>query len=303
MLVLGVALSVPACLLAAYAPTDEVLIAARLLGGVAAGMAYPTTLALIAALWSGPGRTKTIALWSATGGAIASLGPLISGFLLEHFWWGSVFLVTLPLAGVALVMAWMFVPAHVNEGTEPVDNLGGILSVLLVGALVLAINFAAVPNATALVVGLVADHPRRGVAFLLRQRRAANPLYDLDVAGRRIFWVAACAGIIVFGSLMGAMFVGQQFLQNVLELLDARSRGIHPAGGGPDGADRAPLGRSWSSRAGARFTLLTGYVFVMLGFLTMLLLWDEGTPYWQVGLAYAFVGPASGSRAHRLRTR
>ena len=94
-------------------------------------MAYPTTLALITALWvPGPGRTRSIALWSALGGAIAALGPLVAGFLLEHFFWGSVFLVTLPLAVVALVMAWRNVPAHVNETTETVDNLGGILSAL-----------------------------------------------------------------------------------------------------------------------------------------------------------------------------
>ena len=67
MLVLGVALSVPACLLAAYAPSDSVLFIARLVGGISAGMAYPTTLALITALWSGRARTRAIALWSATG--------------------------------------------------------------------------------------------------------------------------------------------------------------------------------------------------------------------------------------------
>ena len=105
MLVLGTGLAIPMSLLAAYAPSDEVLFVARVGGGLAAGMAYPTTLALITALWSGPGRTKAIALWSALGGAIAALGPLVSGALLEEFWWGSVFLVTLPLAGVALVMA------------------------------------------------------------------------------------------------------------------------------------------------------------------------------------------------------
>ena len=71
------------------------------LGGLSAGMAYPTTLALITALWSGPARTKSIALWSAIGGGIAALGPLIAGALLEQFGWGSVFLVTLPLAVVA----------------------------------------------------------------------------------------------------------------------------------------------------------------------------------------------------------
>ena len=115
MLLLGLALSVPACLLAAFAPSDDVLFAARVLGGVSAGMAYPTTLALIAALWSGPGRTKSIALWSALGGAIASLGPLIAGALLESFDWGSVFLITLPLVVVAFPMALKLVPAHVNE--------------------------------------------------------------------------------------------------------------------------------------------------------------------------------------------
>src|SRR4029453_9666553 len=216
MLILGVALSIPACLLAAFAPNDVVLIIARIAGGVAAGMAYPTTLALIAALWSGAGRTRTIALWSAIGGPISSLGPLVSGFLLEHFWWGSVFLVTLPLAVVALLMAWFLVPAHVNEATDPVDNLGGILSVLFIGALVLPINFATVPNGGALVAGLALIALAAGGAFVIRQRRARNPLYDLHVAARRIFWVAALAGIIVFGALMAAMFIGQQFLQNVL---------------------------------------------------------------------------------------
>ena len=98
MLVGGMALSIPACILAAVAPSIEVLFAARLLGGVAAGMAFPTTLALITALWSGPERTRSIALWSGIGGAIAALGPVISGALLSEFDWESVFIVTLPLA-------------------------------------------------------------------------------------------------------------------------------------------------------------------------------------------------------------
>src|SRR5262249_5594493 len=115
MLLLGMALSVPACLLAAYAPTDTVLFVARFVRGLSAGMAHPTTLALITALWSGPARTHSIALWSAIGGGIAALGPIVSGALLEHFWWGSVFLVTLPLAVLAFVMALLLVPSNVNE--------------------------------------------------------------------------------------------------------------------------------------------------------------------------------------------
>jgi DHA2 family multidrug resistance protein-like MFS transporter len=289
LLVLGTALAVPAACLAAWAPNDDVLIAARIAGGLSAGMAYPTTLALITALWAGPGRTKSIALWSGLGGAISALGPLLSGLLLQHFWWGSVFLMTLPLAVVAVVLAWKYVPAHVNETTEPVDNLGGILSVVLVGALILAINFAPVPNARTLTLVLAAIATLGLLAFYVRQKRARNPLYDLNVAGRRVFWVAATAGIIVFGSLMGAMFIGQQFLQNVLgySTLEAGAS-ILPAA--LCMVLVAPRSAKLVEAKGARFTLLVGYVFCLLGFLTMLLLWKSDIAYWKVALGYALVG-------------
>ena len=289
MLILGMVLSVPACLLAAFAPTDEILFGARVLGGLSAGMAYPTTLALIAALWSGPARTKSIALWAAIGGGISALGPLCSGILLEHYWWGSVFLLTLPLALIALVLALVLVPNHVNESTDPVDHLGGVLSIALVGALVLGINFAAVPNETALIVGLFVVAAAALVAFYIRQRRARNPLYDLEVAARPTFWVAACAGLIVFGSLMGSMYIGQQFLQNVLgySTVDA-GLAILPAVFCM--VLVAPRSAKLIEAKGARLTLLFGYVFVLLGFLTMLLLWKENISYWKVALGYAFVG-------------
>jgi EmrB/QacA subfamily drug resistance transporter len=289
MLLIGTTLAIPASLLAAFAPSVWVLIVARLLGGLSAGMAYPTTLALITALWSGPARTHSIALWSALGGALAALGPLVSGLLLQYFWWGSVFLITLPLAVVALLMAFFYVPTHVNETSNPVDNLGGILSALLVGALILAINFAPEPNAGALALGLAAIAVAAGIAFFIRQRRAKYPLYDLHVAARRTFWVAACAGIIVFGSLTGAMFIGQQYLQNVQGYLSFQA-GLAILPAVIFQVLVAPHSAKLVEARGDRFTLLLGYVFVLLGFLTMLLLWKEGSPYWEVGLGYAFVG-------------
>jgi len=289
MLILGMALSIPACLLAAWAPSDEVLFAARVLGGLSAGMAFPTTLALITALWAGPGRTKSIALWSGIGGAISSLGPVLSGALLEEFWWGSVFLLTLPLAAVALVMALVFVPAHVNEATDPVDNLGGILSVFLVAALVLSINFAPVPDMGTLALGLGAIALAALIAFLVRQRRTPNPLYDLRVASRRVFWVAATAGVIVFGTLMGAMFIGQQFQQNVLGYSTFEA-GLSILPAAACMVVVAPRSAKLVEARGARFTLLAGYLFCFLGFLTMLLLWNEGISYWRIALAYSLVG-------------
>src|SRR5262245_13381654 len=293
MLLLGTTLAVPFSLLAAYAPSDTVLFIARVGGGLSAGMAFPTTLALITALWSGPGRTRSIALWSGIGGAISALGPLMSGLLLEKFWWGSVFLLTLPLAVVALLLAWKLVPAHVNEATEPVDNLGGILSVVLVASLILAINFAPVPNEASLVLILSVIVIAAGIAFILRQRRADNPLYDLQVAGRRTFWVAALAGIIVFGTLMGAMFIGQQFLQNVLgyNTLEAGTA-ILPAA--VCMVLIAPRSAKLVENRGARFTLLVGYLFCLLGFVWMLLRWNEGIPYWEIAVAYALTGVGVG---------
>jgi DHA2 family multidrug resistance protein-like MFS transporter len=289
LLMIGMVLTVPADCLAAFAPSVGVLFAARVIGGLAAGMAYPTTLALITALWSGPARTSSIALWAATGGAISSLGPLCAGILLKHFAWGSVFLLTLPLALVALAMAVKLVPAHVNETTEPVDHRGGVLSIFMVGALILGINFAPVPGEGALVLGLLLVAAAAILAFFIRERRAENPLYDLEAAARPTFWVAAVAGIIVFGSLMGAMYIGQQFLQNVLGYSTVDSGlAILPAAAGMVLA--APRSAKLVESRGARQTLLFGYVFVMLGFLTMLLLWKEGISYWKVALGYVFVG-------------
>jgi EmrB/QacA subfamily drug resistance transporter len=289
MLLSGTILAIPMSLLAGLAPSDTVLFIARVGGGFAAGMAYPTTLALITALWSGPARTRSIALWSGLGAAIAALGPLGAGLLLEHHEWGSVFLLTLPLAVVAIVMAWLLVPAHVNEGSEPVDNIGGILSLVLVGATILAINFAPVPNQVTLTVVLGAIALVALVLFWLRQRRARNPLFDLHVAARPPFWVGAGAGIIVFGSLMGAMFIGQQFLQNVLaySTVDAGAA-ILPAA--IFMVLTAPRAAKIIESHGTRFCVLFGQTFVLAGFLWMLLLWKEGIPYWKVGVGYALVG-------------
>ena len=164
---------------------------------------------------------------------------------------------------------------------------------VLVAALVLGINFAAVPNEGALVLGLLAIAIAATIAFLIRQRRAKNPLYDLRVAGRRVFWVAACAGIIVFGTLMGAMFVGQQFLQNVLgyDTLDAGAA-ILPAA--VFMVLIAPRSASLVEAKGARVTLLTGYAFCLMGFAWMFLFWNEGIPYWEVALGYALIGAGVG---------
>lgn len=289
MLILGTAISIPAALLAGFAPSVDVLFLARVLGGLAAGMAFPTTLAMITALWSGPSRTKAIALWSGIGGGISALGPLVSGALLEQFDWGSVFFITIPIAAIALILAIKVVPAHVNETTDPVDNLGGILSILMVGGVVLAINFVSMPGYGVTTAAMAAIGLAAGIGFVIRQRRAGNPLYDLKIAARRTFWVAAAAGIIVFGTLMAAMFVGQQYLQNVLEYSTlGAGASILPAALAMILA--APVSAKMVHKYGSRITLLTGFLFCLIGFICMLVFWDENAAYWQVFLGYFPVG-------------
>jgi DHA2 family multidrug resistance protein-like MFS transporter len=168
-----------------------------------------------------------------------------------------------------------------------------VLTIFLVGAFIMAINFVVVPGKGSLAIGLFAVSAAALIAFFIRERRAGNPIYDLHVASRRTFWVAAVAGIIVFGSLMGSMYIGQQFLQNVL--------GYSTVGAGAAILPAAvcmvlvaPRSANLVESKGARVTLLLGYVFVLLGFLTMLLLWKEGIPYWKVGLGYSFVGVGVG---------
>jgi hypothetical protein len=292
-MLLGLGLSVPASLAAAWAGSIEVLVVARVVGGLAAGMAFPTTLALITALWSpGPGRTRPIALWSATGGAVTALG-LLGGLLILHFWWGAAFLVTLPLVAVAVPLVLWCIPAHVNEDVDPVDNVGGVLSVVLVGGLVFAINLAVVPGMAGVALVAVGIAVLATVGFVLRQRHAPNPLYDLAVAARTTFWVAAVAGIIVFGALMGTVFIGQQFVQNVLGYSSVEA-GLAIVPMAVFMVGLAPVSARIVEARGARFTLLIGYVPVLLAFLTMLATWDAGVGYWAVGLAYALVGAGVG---------
>jgi MFS transporter, DHA2 family, multidrug resistance protein len=289
MIVGGMLLSVPASIVAGLAPSDTVLFLARVAGGLSAGMAYPTTLALITALWSGPARTRSIALWSALGGGIAALGPLVSGLLLENFEWGSVFLVTVPLALLALFLATRNVPGNVNESTEPVDNLGGVLSAVMIGALVVGLNFITVPNLRELAVGLFAVAVIGVVLFILRQRSAPNPLFDLKVAARRTFWVAALAGIIVFGSLMGISFINQQYLQNVQGYSSLQAgAAILPAV--IFMVLVAPRSAMLVQQLGSRATLLIGQFVLALAFVGMFVLWGEGTPYWVVAIPLALMG-------------
>lgn len=285
---LGAFFSVPTALLSAYAPSVEFLVVGRFLSGLAAGLLFPTTLSILSALYSGRRQTKAIALWSGIGGGFAALGPLIGGLLLGQFWWGSVFLVTVPLAAIDLVLGWIVLPERAGEDATTVDHIGGVLSVVAVASLVIALQSVAGFNwwQVAVLSGVSI------VAFLLffrRQKSAPRPLVDLKAASATTFWVAAVAGTVTFGALMGTLFIGQQFTQNVLSFT-ALEGAVYQL--------PVPVFMILMSipaarlvvKLGGRVTFTIGLVLLSFAFVWILTFWRPGAAGFHVLFAYTFVG-------------
>lgn len=289
LLLTGMVLTIVASVISAYAPSIEILIGARVFTGLAAGMAYPTTLSLISALWAdGPKRTKAIALWASVGGMASVAGGMLSGAILAVATWHESFLLSIPIAVVAIVLILTVIPSHVAESSEPVDHLGGALSVVGIGSLVLGIGLVFAPGYLTTGIVLFASAVAFIAAFLWRQAKARHPLYDLTVARRRLFWVPAFAGMIAFGALIGAMFVGQQFMQNVLAYTPLEAGvAVVPAAVGL--ISMAPIAARVVLRSGTRASMLIGYALIVLAFGTMLA-WREDAPYVLIGLAYLLIG-------------
>jgi EmrB/QacA subfamily drug resistance transporter len=292
LLMLGLALTVVASFLSAFSVSIDMLIASRIFTGIAAGMAFPTTLSLITALWRpGARRTRAIALWSAVSAMASVVGSVIAGLLLTVFWWGSAFLIAAPIAATALVLVWRCVPAHVAESTDPVDHVGGVLATLAVASLVLGVGTVFAPGEFPIGATLLGAAVVLLGLFAWRQVRTTHPLYDLRVARRRMFWVPATGGTIVFGALMGAMFVGQQYLQNILGY-DTLQAGLAVVPAAIGLLLFAPVSARLLLARGSRVTMLTGYALVFAGFLTTLT-WNPSTPYWLIGLGFFFIGSGS----------
>ena len=288
LLLIGAALCVPFSIASAWAPSATLLIVAQICVGVACGMLYPTTLSLISSLWSGVAKTRSIALWTGIGTGTSVLGPILGGWLLGRFWWGSVFLITVPVAILVFVLALVVLPKHAGESDAPVDHQGGSLSVVMISSFVLGIVL--LPQGFTPVIGLLFGATLvTGVLFVRRERRAPNPLFDLKAAAVPTFWVAFVVGLIAFGALVGGMFIGQQYTQNVLgqDPFDAvlltlgLAFGMMPA---------AVLAGRMIERRGTRIPFLLGLAVIAAGFVEMLLAWQPGASLVWVVVAYVLIG-------------
>ncbi len=216
LLVAGAAAFGGASLVAAFSTTAEVLIAARALLGLGGATLMPSTLALLRSVFpDARERRLAIAVWAAAFSGGAALGPIIGGFLLEQFWWGSVFLVNAPVMVLLLVGAPLLLPES-RPRPGPFDALSAVLSIAGVLPLVYALKTAAHDGVSVpVLVGLAAG---LGLlwTFVRRQRRLAEPLLDLRLFGSRAFSVAVTTNLLTVFALLGLMFFLPQYLMLVL---------------------------------------------------------------------------------------
>ncbi|MEV7398014.1 MFS transporter [Aeromicrobium sp. NPDC092404] len=204
---------------AAFSPTAEALFASRALLGVFGATLMPSTLSLIRNIFThGEDRRLAIATWAAMFAGGAALGPVVGGWLLEHFWWGSVFFINVPIIAVFLVAAVFLLPESRDPRPGRIDLASIVLSMTAMLPFVFGIKQAAEhglsdPTLIGLGVGIVS-----GVLFVRRQRRIADPLIDMTLFSDRVFSGAIVANLLSLMGYAGFVYFAAQFLQLVVGL-------------------------------------------------------------------------------------
>ncbi|WP_431781306.1 MFS transporter [Streptomyces chumphonensis] len=220
VLLIGYAVFGLASVLAVLAHSPGVLIAARALLGVGGAMIMPATLSLLRHVF--PDRREralAIGVWSATAAVGAAAGPLVGGLLLEHFWWGSVFLLNVPLMVLALPVGRWLVPESTGDGAGPWDVLGALLAAGGLASAILGVKQIGDGRAThpATAALLVAGAVLLGW-FVRRQRRRERPLVDFAAFARPAFGTAVSCIVLTVLALVGLALMAAQYLQLVLGL-------------------------------------------------------------------------------------
>ncbi|MBF4163274.1 MFS transporter [Nocardioides acrostichi] len=217
LLLAGATLFGLASVVAAFAPSPEVLIAARAAMGVGGATLMPSSLSLLTNLFPDPAqRGRAIGVWTAAFAGGSALGPVIGGVLLHHFWWGSVFLINVPVLAVLLVAAPRWVPEFRTGGSDPFDLVGIVLSMLAILPSVYAIKHLATEGAdlSAMAVGLFGLTML--AAFVAYERRTLFPLLDLGLFANRAFTAAILVALLGMVSLAAMFYLTGIYLQSVL---------------------------------------------------------------------------------------
>ncbi len=210
---------------AAFVPSAALLIAARAAMGFFGAMLMPATLSLIRNIFTDPLQRRTaIAVWASGFSAGAALGPIVGGLLLEYFWWGSIFLLAVPLLVPLVILAPILVPESRDPDPGPIDPLSTFLVLVTLVPVLVAIKSLARDGFSVLAVVLVVAGVLMGVTFVRRQLFSPAPMLDVRLFRNKVFSGSVAANLLSVFSLVGFLFFVSQHLQLV--------RGFSPVAAG-----------------------------------------------------------------------
>ena len=267
-LILGLVLFGATSALAAFVTTSGQLIGVRALMGVGAAFVFPATLAILVNVFpAGKQRATAIGVWSGITGMAVAVGPISGGFLLEHYWWGSVFLVNVPLVLIGAVLVAVLVPTSKDPDTGRLDTVGLVASVLGIGLLVWAIiegprfgwtSPAVIAAGSAAVLALL--------FFVWWELRSSHPLLEVRLFRNPRFSAASIAIATAFFGLFGFIFLITQFLQ-LVQGYSPLEAGVRTVPFALVTGACSPLGIAAMHRFGSKIVVGLGLFLMGLGFL------------------------------------
>lgn len=266
---------------AAYAQSAEQLIAARAVMGIGGAFIMPSTLSILIDVFPREERGRAISIWAGVAGLGIGMGPLTGGLLLEYFWWGSVFMINVPIVLLVLVLGPAFVPESRDPDPFPLDLPGAFLSLTSVTTLVFAIIEAPARGwLDPLVLSAFGIAVVLSAGFVVRETSTDAPMLDFGFFRNLRFSIGAAAIAFAFFALFGMVFLLTQYLQFVRDFsaLEAGYRLVPVALG-------ILIGASQSHRLVKRFRtsrVVAGGLLGLAVVLASFALWDIGTPDWMI---------------------
>lgn len=278
---------------AAFSGSADMLIATRAAMGIGGALIMPSTLSIITNVFSGQERGRAIAAWAAVSGLGIVLGPVLGGWLLEHFWWGSVFLVNIPIVIVAVVAGFFLVPESRDPAATPLDPVGAFLSIAGLSALVYAIIEAPSEGWTApLILGAFATAAILLGGLVWWEMRVPHPMLQMSFFKNPRFSAASAAITLVFFAMFGTVFLISQHLQFVLGFtpLQAGVRVMPVA----TLVIAAPLSARLTEKFGTKAVVTTGLLIVATA-MAILATVDPASGYGRIALALSIMGFGMGT--------
>jgi DHA2 family multidrug resistance protein-like MFS transporter len=219
LLMIGAAMFGAVSIMAAFSRTPEMLILSRALLGIAGATLAPSTLSLIFSMFEDPGqRSRAIAVWISAFSAGGAIGPVVGGILLENFWWGSVFLISLPVMVALLVLGPIVLPEYKDPDAGRLDVRSAVMSIVAVLAVIFGLKEIAQGGLDPLSIGAVLVGSLVGVAFVRRQVRLPDPMLDLQLFRIPTFRAALLTNFLTVLVATGYFLFIAQYLQLVLGL-------------------------------------------------------------------------------------